>query len=147
MTRAHEKLNYVEFAARILPPPKAFFTAAFGWQFADYGPDYCAFEGEGLDGGFYRAELCSQSAQGGALLVFYSADIEATQSKVAGAGGTIVRPCSIFPVAAVSTLSSPAAMNLRSGPNRPAPDNTPPSPWPTCTTTSHGEATLLHSPQ
>ena len=97
MTRAHEKLNYVEFAARDLAATKAFFTAAFGWQFADYGPDYCAFEGEGLDGGFYRTELCSQRAQGGALLVFYSADIEATQSKVAGAGGTIVRPLFDFP--------------------------------------------------
>lgn len=64
MTKAHEKLNYVEFAARDLAATKAFFQAAFGWQFADYGPDYCAFEGEGLDGGFYRADLCSQSAQG-----------------------------------------------------------------------------------
>ncbi|MBC6485973.1 glyoxalase family protein [Aeromonas hydrophila] len=79
MTKAHEKLNYVEFAARDLAATKAFFQAAFGWQFADYGPDYCAFEGEGLDGGFYRA------------------DIEATQSKVAGAGGTIVRPLFDFP--------------------------------------------------
>ncbi len=86
MTRAHEKLNYVEFAARDLAATKAFFTAAFGWQFADYGPDYCAFEGEGLDGGFYRAEPCSQSAQGGALLVFYSADIEATLAKVSQHG-------------------------------------------------------------
>ncbi len=30
MTRAHEKLNYVEFAARDLAATKAFFTAAFG---------------------------------------------------------------------------------------------------------------------
>ena len=97
MTKAHEKLNYVEFAARDLAATKAFFQAAFGWQFADYGPDYCAFEGEGLDGGFYRAELCSQSAQGGALLVFYSADIEATQGKVSQHGGTIVRPLFDFP--------------------------------------------------
>lgn len=86
MTRAHEKLNYVEFAAKDLAATKAFFTAAFGWQFAEYGPDYCAFEGEGLDGGFYRTELCSQSAQGGAILVFYSADIEATQGKVSQHG-------------------------------------------------------------
>lgn len=62
--KAHEKLNYVEFAARDLAATQAFFTAAFGWQFADYGPDYCAFEGEGLDGGFYRADMCSHSHQG-----------------------------------------------------------------------------------
>ncbi|MFA7826200.1 VOC family protein [Aeromonas dhakensis] len=95
--KAHEKLNYVEFAARDLAATKAFFQTAFGWQFADYGPDYCAFEGEGLDGGFYRADLCSQCAQGSALLVFYSADIVTTQAKVTRAGGTIVRPLFDFP--------------------------------------------------
>ncbi|RQM78639.1 VOC family protein [Aeromonas jandaei] len=95
--KAHEKLNYVEFAARDLAATKAFFQAVFGWQFVDYGPDYCAFADEGLDGGFYRADQCNLTAQGGALLVFYSADIEATQSKVAGAGGTIVRPLFDFP--------------------------------------------------
>ncbi len=94
---AHEKLNYVEFAARDLSATKAFFQAVFGWQFVDYGPDYCAFADEGLDGGFYRAEQCSQTAQGGALLVFYSADIEATQAKVSQHGGTISRPLFDFP--------------------------------------------------
>ena len=97
MTKAHEKLNYVEFAARDLAATKASFATAFGWQFADYAPDYCAFEGEGLDGGFYRADLSNQSAQGGALLVFYSADIEATQAKVIQHGGTLNRPLFDFP--------------------------------------------------
>ena len=95
--RDHEKLNYVEFAARDLAATKAFFQATFGWQFTDYGPDYCAFAGEGLDGGFYRADLSSQSTQGGALLVFYSDDIEATLAKVCQHGGTLVRPIFDFP--------------------------------------------------
>lgn len=97
MTKAHEKLNYVEFAARDLAATKAFFAATFGWQFVDYGPDYCAFEGQGLDGGFYRADLCGQSAQGSALLVFYSADIAATQARVFQHGGIIIRPLFDFP--------------------------------------------------
>ncbi|MFB2862126.1 VOC family protein [Aeromonas sp. MdU4] len=95
--KAREKLNYVEFAARDLAATKAFFQTVFGWQFVDYGPDYCAFADEGLDGGFYKADLCSNTAQGGALLVFYSADIAATQSKVVSAGGSIVRPLFDFP--------------------------------------------------
>lgn len=95
--KAHEKLNYVEFAAKDLAATKAFFQAVFGWQFVDYGPDYSAFADEGLDGGFYRADPCSQTAQGGALLVFYSADIEATQAKVSQHGGTISRPLFDFP--------------------------------------------------
>ena len=95
--KAHEKLNYVEFAAKDLTATKTFFQAVFGWQFVDYGPDYCAFADEGLDDGFYRADQCNLTAQGGALLVFYSADIEATQAKVSQHGGTINRPLFDFP--------------------------------------------------
>jgi predicted enzyme related to lactoylglutathione lyase len=96
MTRAHEKLNYVEFAARDLAATKAFFQAAFGWQFADYGPDYCAFEGRAGWRLLPRRSVQPECSRRRAL-VFYSADIEATQSKVAGAGGTIVRPLFDFP--------------------------------------------------
>ncbi|EOD5227275.1 VOC family protein, partial [Vibrio cholerae] len=48
----HEKLNYVEFAAKDLESTKAFFSKVFGWSFVDYGPEYAAFSNEGLDGGF-----------------------------------------------------------------------------------------------
>ncbi|ENQ5030678.1 VOC family protein, partial [Vibrio cholerae] len=73
----HEKLNYVEFAANDLESTKAFFSKTFGWSFVDYGPKYIAFSNEGLDGGFFKAELCSRTENGGALLIFYSSDIEA----------------------------------------------------------------------
>ncbi|TXX57137.1 VOC family protein, partial [Vibrio cholerae] len=43
----------------------------------DYGPEYTAFSNEGLDGGFFKAELSSRTENGGALLIFYSSDIEA----------------------------------------------------------------------
>ena len=79
---AHEKLNYVEFPSADLKATQAFFQAAFGWSFVDYGPDYTAFSDQGLDGGFYRAELCSSTRHGAALLVFYSRDLEATEAQV-----------------------------------------------------------------
>ncbi len=47
----HEKLNYVEFAAKDLAATKAFFSSVFGWSFVDYGPEYSAFSDQGLDGG------------------------------------------------------------------------------------------------
>lgn len=93
----HEKLNYVEFAAQDLAATKAFFTQAFGWTFVDYGPEYAAFSDQGLDGGFFAAPQCSQVATGGALLVFYSENIAATQEKVMQSGGEIVRPIFEFP--------------------------------------------------
>lgn len=94
---AHEKINYVELPARELDATKAFFSAAFGWSFTDYGPDYCAFSNQGLDGGFYRSELSSSTQHGAALIVFYSNALEQTLAKVAAAGGTIIKPIFAFP--------------------------------------------------
>ena len=93
----HEKINYVEFPAARLVATKTFFEQAFGWVFEDFGPDYCAFSGQGLDGGFYRSELYSNTQSGAALVVFYSADLEATMTKIEAAGGRIEKPIFEFP--------------------------------------------------
>lgn len=93
----HEKLNYVEFPSTNLEKTKEFFAAAFGWEFVDYGVEYCAFSGQGLDGGFYKADKCNQTDSGGALLVFYSSDIESTLSKVLRSGGVVIRTIFDFP--------------------------------------------------
>lgn len=93
----HPRLNYVEFAAADLAATKAFFASAFGWTFVDYGPDYTAFADQGLDGGFYRAPLASRTETGGALLVFYSMDLEAALAKVQASGGQVIKPVFSFP--------------------------------------------------
>jgi predicted enzyme related to lactoylglutathione lyase len=94
---AHEKLNYVEYPSNDLAATKAFFQAAFGWSFEDYGPAYTAFSGQGLDGGFFQSELAASTEQGSALLVFYSEDLEGTLAKVMAAGGRIIKPIFSFP--------------------------------------------------
>ncbi|MDQ7969553.1 MAG: VOC family protein [Oxalicibacterium faecigallinarum] len=94
---AHEKINYVEYPSRDLSATKKFFTQAFGWKFEDYGPEYAAFSGEGLDGGFYKADLAASTANGSALVVFYSMALEDTLVKVAAAGGSITKPIFDFP--------------------------------------------------
>ncbi len=93
----HEKINYVEFPAKDIEATKAFFTAAFGWSFVDYGPEYTAFSNEGVDGGFYKSNLTSSTAIGSALVVFYSKNLEETQSKIVNAGGSIIKPIFSFP--------------------------------------------------
>ena len=95
--KQHEKLNYVELPARDLDATRHFFNEAFGWTFEDFGPDYCAFSGQGLDGGLYRSELYSSTLSGAALLVFYSDDLEATRARVEQAGGRIEKPIFEFP--------------------------------------------------
>ncbi len=93
----HEKLNYVEFPSLNILATKAFFTSAFNWKFVDYGDEYTAFSDQGLDGGFYKSNNANLTENGGALLVFYSEDIEVTQEKVILHGGHIVRPIFDFP--------------------------------------------------
>ena len=93
----HEKLDYVEFPARDPAATRRFFRQAFGWDFEEFGPDYCAFSGQGLDGGFYRSDLYSSTQMGAALLVFYSEDLEATMARIEAAGGRIVKPIFEFP--------------------------------------------------
>ena len=93
----HEKINYLEYAAKDIEATKGFFEKAFAWSFVDYGPDYAAFSNQGVDGGFYRADLSSSSASGGALTVFYSDTLEETLDKVTAAGGVIIKPIFSFP--------------------------------------------------
>ena len=93
----HEKMNYVEFPAKDLAATKAFFESAFGWSFTDYGPEYTAFENQGLDGGFFQSDLASSTEKGAALIVFYSDQLEATLAKVEKSGGSIIKPIYSFP--------------------------------------------------
>ena len=93
----HEKMNYVELPAKDLAATKAFFESVFGWTFTDYGPEYTAFENQGLDGGFFQSDLASTTEKGAALIVFYSNQLEATLAKVEKAGGVILKPIYSFP--------------------------------------------------
>ena len=95
----HETIDYLEYPSHDLERTKVFFENVFSWVFTDYGPEYTAFEGKGLNGGggFYKADLASKSHQGGALTVFYSDDLNATLAKVEAAGGVVVKPIFSFP--------------------------------------------------
>lgn len=95
----HEKINYIELPAKDLNLAKQFFSQVFAWEFVDYGPEYSAFTqaSAGIDGGFYLIDLQCQAAQGSALVVLYSEDLEQTQAKIEPAGGAVVRPIFSFP--------------------------------------------------
>jgi len=93
----HEKINYLELPAKDIEAVKNFFTKAFGWSFTDYGPNYTSFSNEGLDGGFFKSELNASTEKGSALIVFYSKELENTQTKIENAGGKIIKPIFSFP--------------------------------------------------
>jgi len=93
----HEKINYIEFHTGDIDGTKAFFNKAFGWDFTDYGPDYCDFSGQGINGGFFRSTEMVTAAAGAALVIFYSERLEETLASVRAAQGKISRDIQAFP--------------------------------------------------
>lgn len=94
---ANTKINYIEFPAADLDAAQAFYEKAFGWTFTDYGPEYKAFNDGVMDGGFYKADMKSDSDQGAALVVLYSEQLESVEKAVSAHGGEIVKPIFSFP--------------------------------------------------
>lgn len=92
--RADGKLDYLEMRAKDLDAARAFYEAAFGWRFIDYGPTYSAFEEAGLDGGL-QADAAEANAS--PLPILYADDLEAMEARVRSAGGTILKPIYSFP--------------------------------------------------
>ncbi len=91
------QINYVEMPSTDLTATKSFFTAMFGWEFQDWGPDYCSFNDGRLDGGFFRSDKVASTEQGSALIVFYANDLEASAERVKANGGSIVKDIFSFP--------------------------------------------------
>ena len=50
MAHTHHALDYVEINVTDLAATKAFYSAAFGWAFNDYGPDYAGIQSPDGDG-------------------------------------------------------------------------------------------------
>ncbi|MBY0563267.1 MAG: VOC family protein [Hyphomonadaceae bacterium] len=86
MARTDNHIDYVEFAAEDLSAVKRFYGEAFGWTFQDWGPDYVAFSGAGVEGGFRGGEAPSG---GGALVILYASDLDDAERRVSAAGGMI----------------------------------------------------------
>jgi len=90
------KINYIELPITDMAASKAFYSAAFGWAYVDYGPTYAAFEGAGIDGGLDGASNRKPSKDG-ALVVMHTKDLEAAQASVEDAEGKITVPIFAFP--------------------------------------------------
>lgn len=94
-THQHHVIDYIEFSVTDMKASQAFYAAAFGWQFTDYGPEYAGIQGDGREqGGF---SVVSSVATGGPLIVLYSDDLEKTHAAVVAAGGKITKPIFEFP--------------------------------------------------
>ena len=99
MSKAHHKINYIEFAATDIARAKEFYKTVFGWEFQDWGPGYASFDaaGSGIDGGFRLTKSGEVIGEAAPLVVLYSADLKATEAAIVAAGGSIVVPTFEFP--------------------------------------------------
>ena len=51
-----QQIDNIEFTVTDIARAKAFYGAAFGWTFTDFGPEYCEFTDGRLKGG---SHLCA----------------------------------------------------------------------------------------
>jgi predicted enzyme related to lactoylglutathione lyase len=88
------RIDYIEMNVADIARSKAFYGAAFGWTFKDYGPDYCEFADGRLTGGFTTH---GKPSPGGPLIILYADDLPDAQRRVEAAGGRISTPPFDFP--------------------------------------------------
>jgi predicted enzyme related to lactoylglutathione lyase len=91
----HHAIDYVEITVTEVAASKAFYAAAFGWTFTDYGPDYAGIQGVGREQGGLTKGV--PSGRGGPLVILFSADLDATLRAVRAAGGHISTEPFSFP--------------------------------------------------
>jgi hypothetical protein len=88
------RLNYLELPVAETGRANAFYAAAFGWAFVDFGRTYAATMSGDTDVGF-QADAAEKSAAG--LPVIDVDDLDAALAAVEAAGGTITKPAFAFP--------------------------------------------------
>jgi predicted enzyme related to lactoylglutathione lyase len=87
-------MNYLELPVADPGRAKAFYGAAFGFAFTDFGPTYAATLSGDTDIGF-QADPAQKTAA--ALPVIEVGDLEAALAAVKAAGGTITLDIFAFP--------------------------------------------------
>jgi hypothetical protein len=84
----HHRVDFFEIPALDLAASKAFYAAAFGFTFVDYGPDYADVQGAGLSGGLRKVDAAPP--RGGTMIILYSDDLGASERAVTAAGAAVL---------------------------------------------------------
>lgn len=112
MDSTHHTISYVELAADDLAASKAFYEAAFGWAFNDYGPTYAGIRASSGDSEIGGLNASSDGGPGGALVLVTSDDVDASLAAVEAAGGRVVDSLESYPGGRRFTFADPAGTVL-----------------------------------
>ncbi|MGH8965013.1 MAG: VOC family protein [Actinomycetes bacterium] len=93
----HHAIDYIELTVTDLDQAKRFYTAAFGWAFNDYGPEYAGIQGPPGGAEVGGLSLDKEVRTGGPLVLLFSNDLDQTVSAVNEAGGRVVNGPYEFP--------------------------------------------------
>ncbi|WP_338890695.1 VOC family protein [Rhodococcus sovatensis] len=94
---AHHRIDYVELSVTDLSAARDFCSAAFGWEFNEYGPAYAGIKGADGDEVGGLAQVAEPQPSGGPLVLLYSDDLDASVVAVTTAGGAVVNGPYEFP--------------------------------------------------
>lgn len=89
MSEAPHTITYVELSVGDLKSAKQFYSAALGWKFNDYGPQYAGIrsaDGASEIGGLAAGDA---GAAAGVLLLLRSDDVDMSAQSVVAAGGVL----------------------------------------------------------
>jgi predicted enzyme related to lactoylglutathione lyase len=108
-------IDYLELAATDMERSKAFYAAAFGFQFNDYGPGYAGFvdgRRSGEAGGLRKEEVVHPAGPTAPLPILWSDALEATRDAVVAAGGKLTKDIFSFPGGRRFQFTDPAGNEL-----------------------------------
>jgi predicted enzyme related to lactoylglutathione lyase len=102
-------IDYVELAVDDLGQATAFYAAALGWTFNDYGGEYAGIKDpDRPDHEFGGLNPHPASARGdGVLALVRSDDVDAALASVLAAGGRVVEPLAPYPGGRRFTFADP----------------------------------------
>lgn len=86
-------IDYIELPSADHAGTRDFFSAAFGWRFVDYGPDYSEIANAGVSAGIDASE----GRIAAPLVILKADDLEAAQRQIIEQGGAITVPIFAFP--------------------------------------------------
>jgi predicted enzyme related to lactoylglutathione lyase len=103
------RIDYVELPAAETAAAKQFYSAAFGWKWRDFGPDYADTNDGRLGAGINAGNDHRTKAP---LVIVFALDLEAACERVRKAGGRITQEIFSFPGGRRFHFADPAGNEL-----------------------------------